>query len=50
MIFLIFDCVAINDEIILNDEFEEYKWVKIEDLSEYDLNEATRITFEQKKK
>lgn len=48
MIYLIFDCIAENEEIILNEEFEKYKWVKKEDLQNYDLNEATKITFENK--
>jgi nucleoside triphosphatase len=50
MIYLIFDCISDNEEIILNDEFEEYKWVKKEDLHKYDLNEATTMTFNQKLK
>lgn len=48
MIYLIFDCLATNQEILLNDEFEDCAWVKKEDLLQYDLNEATRITFENK--
>jgi nucleoside triphosphatase len=48
MIFLIFDCLAFNTEVVLNDEFEEYVWVLPENLRSYDLNDATRKTFEQK--
>jgi len=48
MIYLIFDCLATNDEIIINDEFDEFNWVKKDDLSKYDLNEATKLTFKQK--
>jgi len=48
MIYLIFDCTAINQEIKLNDEFEKYAWVKKELLVDYDLNDATKITFKQK--
>ena len=48
MIYLIFDCLTTNTEIILNDEFEEYAWVKPEQLTNYDLNEATKLTFQQK--
>lgn len=48
MIYLIFDCVAEDTNIVLNDEFEEYAWVKPEQLTDYDLNEATKLTFQQK--
>ena len=48
MIFLMFDCLAENKIITLNDEFETYAWVKPEELIKYDLNEATKITFSQK--
>jgi len=47
MIYLIFYCKAIIDEVVLNEKFNEFKWVKIEDLIKYYLNDATRITFEQ---
>jgi nucleoside triphosphatase len=48
MIYLIFDCLAENTLITLNEEFEEYAWVKPYDLTNYDLNKATVITFQQK--
>jgi len=48
MIYLIFDCIALSGDVKINDEFEDFKWVKKEDLSDYDLNEATRITFERR--
>lgn len=48
MIFLMFNCLAENKIIKLNDEFETYEWVKPEELIKYDLNEATKITFSQK--
>lgn len=44
MIYLIFDCISNNRDIILNDEFQDYAWVKPEDLASYDLNVATRKT------
>lgn len=44
MIYLIFDCVSANREIVLNDEFQDYAWVRPEDLASYDLNVATRKT------
>lgn len=48
MIYLIFTCQAKNKVVTLNDEFEEYAWVRKEDLPKYDLNEATRITLKQR--
>ena len=48
MVYLMFDCTAENKDIILNEEFEEYAWVKPENLKNYDLNEATKGTFQKK--
>ena len=47
MVFLLFSCLASNDEVNLNSEFEQYRWVKPEDLKNYDLNVATTRTFER---
>ncbi|MEB1113630.1 nucleoside triphosphatase NudI, partial [Citrobacter portucalensis] len=44
MIYLIFDCVAANREVKINEEFQAFAWVKPEDLGAYDLNIATRKT------
>ncbi|ENK1086916.1 nucleoside triphosphatase NudI [Citrobacter freundii] len=44
MIYLIFDCVAANREVNINEEFLAFAWVKAEDLGTYDLNIATRKT------
>ncbi|EIR7551839.1 nucleoside triphosphatase NudI [Salmonella enterica] len=44
MIYLIFDCVSANRDIYINDEFQDYAWVKPEELALYDLNVATRHT------
>ena len=44
MIYLIFDCVAANREVNINEEFQAFAWVKAEDLGTYDLNIATRKT------
>ena len=44
MIYLIFDCVAENREVNINEEFQAFAWVKPEDLGTYDLNVATRKT------
>jgi nucleoside triphosphatase len=48
MIHLVFDCEAVNDTVVINDEFEEYAWVKPEKVKEYDLNDATVKTFTKK--
>ncbi len=48
MIYLIFDCEAKNREVSLNDEFVEHAWVAPEQLHDYDLNEATKRTFQEK--
>lgn len=44
MIYLIFDCVAANREVNINEEFQAFAWVKAEDLGTYHLNIATRKT------
>ncbi|QMD51977.1 nucleoside triphosphatase NudI [Citrobacter sp. RHB35-C21] len=44
MIYLIFDCVAANREVKINEEFQAFAWIKAEDLGSYDLNIATRKT------
>jgi nucleoside triphosphatase len=48
MIYLIFDCVAQNRKISLNEEFDDHAWVLPADLGSYALNEATRLTFSLK--
>ena len=48
MIYLIFDCKAANRSVSINEEFEDFAWVRPEDLGKYDLNEATRMTLEAK--
>lgn len=48
MIYLIFDCVSANREVVFNDEFQEIAWVSRDRLKDYDLNDATRFTFTQK--
>ncbi len=48
MIHLIFDCKAESEEVKINDEFEEYAWVEVNDLKKYDLNAATQKTFLKK--
>ena len=36
MIYLIFDCVSANRDVTINEEFDDYAWVKAEDLKNYD--------------
>jgi nucleoside triphosphatase len=48
MIHLVFDCKTLTDSVIINDEFEEYAWVKPENLKNYDLNVATVKTMSKK--
>ncbi|RRF75061.1 nucleoside triphosphatase NudI [Klebsiella pneumoniae] len=48
MIYLIFDCVSANRDVTINEEFDDYAWVKAEDLKNYDLNAATRVTLSLK--
>jgi len=47
MIFLLFSCHALSEEVVIGEEFEQYAWVKGEDLGKFDLNEQTRDTFIQ---
>ena len=48
MIYLIFNCVSANRDVTINEEFDDYAWVKAEDLKNYDLNAATRVTLSLK--
>lgn len=48
MIYLIFDCISANRDIIFNEEFQEIAWASPAKIKEMDLNEATRVTFTQK--
>ena len=48
MIYLIFDCEAANRDVDLNEEFEDHAWVRPEEMADYDLNEATRVTLAAK--
>ncbi|HHV7384108.1 TPA: nucleoside triphosphatase NudI [Escherichia fergusonii] len=48
MIYLIFDCVSANREITINEEFQDFAWVKPQYLAQYDLNVATRKTLSLK--
>lgn len=48
MVYLMFDCVSRNREVTFNEEFQAIAWVKPEELANYDLNVATRQTFQDK--
>ncbi|MBC2873223.1 nucleoside triphosphatase NudI [Klebsiella pneumoniae] len=48
MIYLIFNCVSANRDVTINEEFDDYARVKAEDLKNYDLNAATRVTLSLK--
>ncbi|HKM97891.1 MAG TPA: nucleoside triphosphatase NudI [Buttiauxella sp.] len=48
MIYLLFDCISANRQVTFNEEFQDVAWVKHAELGNYDLNEATRITFNKK--
>lgn len=45
MVYLIFDCRYKSGDVVLNEEWERYEWVKPEMLSEFDLNGPTIKTF-----
>ncbi len=47
MIFLLFHCRAVGQEVTLNAEFSEHAWVSDDRLFDYALNPETRRTFEQ---
>ncbi|EKZ5284885.1 hypothetical protein RPN21_17125 [Klebsiella aerogenes] len=40
--------MAADRGVTINEEFDDYAWVKGEDLQHYDLNAATRLTLSQK--
>ncbi len=48
MIYLIFDCRAANRNIAINDEFEDFAWVRPGEFENYDLNAATHVTLTAK--
>lgn len=48
MIYLLFDCLADNRDVVLNEEFEAHAWLRPEEIGGLDLNEATRITLRAK--
>jgi nucleoside triphosphatase len=45
MIFLVFACRAVSEQVRVGEEFEIYAWVRGEELASYDLNPETRDTF-----
>ena len=47
MIFLLFHCKAVTDEIRLNDEFVEYRWVSEGEMRRLSLNPETLDTLKR---
>ncbi|NNE99842.1 MAG: nucleoside triphosphatase NudI [Pyrinomonadaceae bacterium] len=47
MIFLLFNCRASEDQLQLSEEFEEYRWISLEDAGTLDLNVETVKTLQQ---
>ena len=47
MIFLLFTCRAVTNELKLNPEFSDYAWVPHHSLRDYDLNSTTIETFRE---
>lgn len=47
MIFLLFHCTASSEDLRLNEEFAEYRWVREDDLAGMELNGETIDTFKQ---
>ncbi|MFQ5349325.1 MAG: nucleoside triphosphatase NudI [Thermoanaerobaculia bacterium] len=41
MIFLLFHCTASEEDLRLNDEFVEFRWVREEEVGQLDLNRET---------
>ncbi len=44
LIFLVFHCRALSQELHLNEEFSEYRWVEEKDWYSLDLNRETKDT------
>jgi len=47
MVFLLFNCTAVSEDLILNDEFVEYKWIAKSEVKEMDLNVETVDTLKK---
>ncbi len=47
MIFLLFHCMALDENISLNEEFSEYKWVQENEIQDLELNKETIDTLEK---
>jgi len=45
MVFLLFSCQAVSEVVQLNAEFDEYRWVRSDELVRFDLNVETVKTF-----
>ncbi|HUQ81841.1 MAG TPA: nucleoside triphosphatase NudI [Gemmatimonadaceae bacterium] len=47
MVFLISVCTVGDGDPVLNDEFDAFAWVAVDELASYDINETTRATLRQ---
>ena len=45
MIYLLFSCKALSNDVVLDEEHEKYEWVSKDKVKEYDLNQPTKETF-----
>lgn len=48
MIYFIFNCVSVNCDVMINEEFDDYVWVKVEDFKNYDFNVVICVIFSLK--
>jgi nucleoside triphosphatase len=47
MVFLISVCTVGDADPVLNDEFEAFAWVEVDEIASYDINETTHATLRQ---
>ena len=47
MIFLLFHCRALSEELVLNDEFAQYRWVEETAVHDLELNSETKDTLKR---
>jgi nucleoside triphosphatase len=44
MVFLIYACTTDGRDPVINEEFDAFAWVAVDEFDRYDMNEETRIT------
>jgi nucleoside triphosphatase len=47
MIYLLYQVKAVGEQVVIGEEFENYKWVGVDEAFKYDLNDPTVKTFEK---